>query len=74
MLVSIATAIELYVVKVGLFVLLAIFVSENAQFSAFFFKINPKRKQLFLVNANPFIITHLLLLNNTMAKKKNNKL
>ena len=29
-LVSIATAIDLYVVKVGLFVLLAIFVSENA--------------------------------------------
>ena len=58
---SVTSAIERYVVKVGLFVLLAIFVSKNAYFPRFFEKLVPQNNYFF-VNANPFItITRQLL-------------
>jgi len=48
-------------------VLLAIFVLENAKFSAFFEKL-VQQNNYFFVNANPFIITLATALsNNTMV-------
>ena len=54
-------------VKVGLFVLLAIFVSENDQFSAFFEKLVPK--QLFFSVS----LTHSLLLIVCLIKQYHGK-
>ena len=57
---SIATAIVLYVAKVGLLDTFLVLYRKTLNFRDFFWKISLEI-QLFFVNANPFIITHQLL-------------